>query len=71
MSKFLQLILEANWIQGAIKKPGALHRALGIPQGKKIPGKKLSSALKKAEKTGNTKMVRRINLARELKGFNK
>jgi hypothetical protein len=26
-----------NWIQGAIKHPGALHADLGIPQGKKIP----------------------------------
>ena len=26
-----------NWIAGAIKHPGALHRSLGVPQGKKIP----------------------------------
>lgn len=71
MNNFLKLILEANWIQGAIKKPGALHRALHVPEGKKIPGKKLSSALKKAKRTGNDKMVKRINLAKELKGFNK
>jgi len=64
-------LLESNWIGSVIKKPGALHRALHVPQGKKIPGKKLASAAKKAEKTGNTKMLRRINLAKELKGFNK
>ena len=29
------------WIQKAIKKPGALHAALGVPKGKKIPAKKL------------------------------
>ena len=33
-----------NWIQGAIKKPGALHKELGVPEGKKIPGKKLAKA---------------------------
>jgi len=31
-----------NWIAGAIKKPGALHSALGVPQGKNIPASKLS-----------------------------
>lgn len=37
-----------DFIQGAIKKPGALHRELNVPMGKKIPAKKL----KKAEKAG-------------------
>lgn len=26
-----------NWIKGAIKHPGGLHRALGVPQGQTIP----------------------------------
>lgn len=34
----------ANWIAGAIKHPGALHRKLGVSQGKKIPAKKLAKA---------------------------
>ena len=34
----------ANWIKGAIKHPGALHRALGVPQGQKIPEKKIEAA---------------------------
>src|SRR5215471_4633725 len=33
-----------NWISGAIKHPGALHRQLGVPQGQKIPAKKLAAA---------------------------
>lgn len=37
-----------NFIQSAIKKPGALHRELGVPAGNKIPAKKL----KKAENAG-------------------
>ena len=35
-----------NWISGAIKKPGALHADLGVPQGEKIPVKKLRAATK-------------------------
>ena len=34
----------ADWIKGAIKHPGALHRDLGIPQGQKIPQRKLKQA---------------------------
>lgn len=35
-----------KWIQKAIKKPGALHKELGVPMGKKIPAKKLAKAAK-------------------------
>ena len=28
---------DKKWVQGAIKKPGALHSELGIPEGQKIP----------------------------------
>ena len=41
-----------NWIQGAIKKPGALRKSLGIKKGKKIPLKKLKAASKKGGKLG-------------------
>ena len=34
-----------NWIKGAISKPGALHKELGVKKGKKIPEKKLEKAL--------------------------
>ena len=34
-----------NWIAGAIKKPGALHKDLGVPAGKKIPSAKLADEL--------------------------
>ena len=36
-----------NWIAGAIKHPGALHRQLGIKMGKKIPVKTLAHAATK------------------------
>jgi hypothetical protein len=32
----------ANWIQKIHMKKGALHSQLGMPQGKKIPAKKLA-----------------------------
>lgn len=35
-----------NFIQGAIKRPGALHKKLGVPQGKKIPKAKIAAAAK-------------------------
>ena len=33
-----------KWIAGAIKHPGALHKALGVPEGEKIPQSKLTKA---------------------------
>lgn len=51
-----------NWIAGAIKKPGALHKALGVPQGQKIPAKKLA----KAAHSDSAKMRQRAALARTL-----
>ncbi len=35
-----------NFIAGAVKRPGALHRKLGVPEGKKIPAKKIAKAAK-------------------------
>lgn len=55
-----------KWIQGAIKKPGALHKELGVPEGKKIPEKKL----KEAEKKGG-KIAKRAHLAETLKKLHK
>lgn len=53
-----------KWIQGAIKHPGALHKQLGVPQGQKIPPKKLSAAASKGGTLG-----RRARLAQTLKGL--
>ena len=55
-----------QWIQGAIKKPGALHRDLGVPQGEKIPVSKIRAAAKRKGKVGD-----RARLALTLRGFNK
>lgn len=43
---------KANFIQKAIKKPGALHEQMGIPKGKKIPAKALAKAAKAPGKLG-------------------
>ena len=55
-----------KWIQGMHMKKGALHKELGVPEGKKIPEKKL----KKAEKAGG-KEGKRARLAVTLKGLKK
>ena len=57
----------ANWIKGAIKHPGALHKELGVPKGVKIPEKKL----KAAEHSKNPLERKRANLAETLKGLKK
>jgi len=56
-----------KWIQGAIKHPGALHKQLGVPQGEKIPAKKLA----KAAHSENPKLAKRARLAETLKGLHK
>lgn len=53
-----------NFIKGAIKKPGQLHRDLGVPQGQKIPSSKLEAAEKRPGKIGE-----RARFAETLKGI--
>jgi hypothetical protein len=43
---------KGGWIQGAIKKPGALRASLGVKKGEKIPKAKLAAAAKKGGKLG-------------------
>lgn len=57
---------KANFIQKAIKKPGALHEQMGVPKGKKIPAKALAKAAKAPGKLGQ-----RARFAQLLKGFKK
>ena len=51
-----------NWIQKAVKKPGALRKSLGVKKGQKIPAGKLKAAAKKSGKLGQ-----RARLAKTLK----
>lgn len=55
-----------NWIAGAIKKPGALHKELHVPKGEKIPEEKLEKAAHKKGKEGQ-----RARLAETLEGMHK
>lgn len=60
-------IEKKKWISGAIKHKGALHKALGVPEGKKIPAKKLE----KAEHSKNPLTRKRAVLAKTLSKLHK
>lgn len=51
-----------KWIHGAVKHKGSLHKALHVPEGKKIPEKKID----KAAKSDNPKLAKKANLAKTL-----
>ena len=53
-----------NWIAGATKNKGALHKNLGVPQGQKIPSSKLS-----AKPGDSPKVKKEKSLAKTLKKF--
>ena len=55
-------MMAEKWLQGAIKKPGALRSALGAKEGKPIPAKKLAKAAAAPGKLGQ-----RARLAQTLK----
>lgn len=55
-----------NWIQNAIKHPGALRKQLGAKEGKPIPAKTLAAAAKKPGKLGQ-----RARLAQTLRKMKK
>lgn len=55
-----------KFIDKAIKKPGQLHRDLGVPQGEKIPEGKIRAAAKRGGKVGQ-----RARFAETLKGMRK
>jgi hypothetical protein len=55
-----------KFIQNAIKKPGALHSDLGVPQGQKIPVSKIEAAAH-----GDGKTAQRARFALTLRHLNK
>lgn len=56
-----------NWIQGAIKNPGALRRTLKVKAGQDIPEKKLEKAMHSKNKL----TAKRARLAETLKDMHK
>lgn len=55
-----------NFIKGAIKRPGALHRALGVPVEQKIPPAKIAAADK-----GNGRVAKEARFAETLSKMRK
>ena len=63
----LSMLFESKkWIQKAVKHKGALHKALGIPDGEKIPAKDL-----KVKPSDSPKIAKEKNLAKTLKKLHK
>ena len=59
---------KGHWMQEAFSKhPGKLHRELNVPEGEKIPEKKLS----KAKKSGNPMIRKEVALAETGKKYGK
>ena len=58
--------MKKNWISKATKNKDALHKALGVKQGDKIPLKKINKAVK-----GNGKVAKEARLAKTLRSFKK
>lgn len=56
-----------NWIAGAIKHPGALHKSLGVAKGKDIPVNKIE----KAVSSPNDLLAKRARLALTLRKMHK
>jgi len=64
-----------KWIQKAIKRPGALRRVarrLGLIKGdEKLSNEDLQKLKEHAKRTGNTRLLRQVNLAKTLKKLRK
>ena len=56
-----------NWIQGAVKRPGALRKKLGVKKGKTIS----AAQLNKASKSSNPTTRRQANLAKTYRKMRK
>jgi hypothetical protein len=61
--------MSEKWIAKALPKTsrGKLHRELNVPEGEKIPAKKMA----KAAKSKNPKIRKQVALAKTLKKINK
>jgi len=63
--------LAKKWIQDAIKRPGRVHKYLGIPEGDDIPMSKINEAIEKVKGTGNKSLLSALQLAKRLKKMHK
>jgi len=71
-----EVLEEKNWIKGAIKKPGALRKSMGVKKGEKIPAEKINKKIATLHKKGEgdkkltkpeRKELARLNLAKTLR----
>lgn len=58
--------MSKNWIAGAVKNKGGLHRSLGVAAGKDIPLERIEAAAKESGRVG-----KQARLAETLRGFRK
>jgi len=75
-----EVLEEKNWIKGAIKKPGALRKSMGVKKGEKIPAEKINKKIATLHKKGEgdkkltkpeRKELARLNLAKTLRKMKK
>ena len=59
--------MSKNWIAKATENKGGLHRSLGVPEGEKIPSKKLE----RATHSDDSKIRKQAALAETLKKLHK
>lgn len=67
---------DKKWLKNAIKNPGKLHKELDVPEEDSIPMSKIDSKIKELKgqdelSKKETKMLRRLKLAKTMKKFNK
>jgi hypothetical protein len=71
---------DKKWLKKAIKHPGALHKSLGVPEDETISMDKINSKISELEKSAEgdkkldkkeSKLLRRLNLAKTMKKFKK
>jgi len=71
---------DKKWLKKAIKNPGSLHKTLGVPLDEKIPMDKINSKVEELKKASEgdkkldkkeSKLLRRLTLAKTMKKFKK
>ena len=64
---------KGNWIQGAVSHPGALRKTAAkmglVKQGEPLSDRALETMHAHAERSGNTTLMRMVQLAHTLKGL--
>ena len=70
ISRLMEADEEKGYTIGPIKK-GGLHRSLKMKQDKPISDAKLEAAKRKAKRTGNKKLMKRVVFAQNARKWNR